>query len=61
MEGGVEDRRERQRCEGNGARSGKRAFVLGRRNRRATEVVLVARRRPPLTGPWTLRAVVSAN
>lgn len=41
--------------------SAKRVFVVGRRTRKATAVVLVGRRPAPVRGPWTLQAVVSAN
>ncbi len=39
----------------------KRAFVVGRRTRRGTMVMVLRPARGPFTGPWTLTAVVSAN
>jgi hypothetical protein len=37
------------------------AFLVGRRTRRSTLVLFLRRARGPIRGPWTLRAVVSAN
>jgi hypothetical protein len=37
----------------------KQAFVVGRRTRRGTVVVLVRDGRPPIQGPFTLRAVIT--
>jgi hypothetical protein len=39
----------------------RRGFVIGRRNRRTTTVIMLQRVRTPLFGSWTLTAVVSAN
>jgi hypothetical protein len=39
----------------------RRAFAVGRRNRRTTTVILLRRVLNPFLGPWTLRAVVSSN
>lgn len=40
----------------------KKPFVVGRRDRRGTLVVLLRRSGAPLVlGPWTVEAVVSAN
>ncbi len=44
--------------------SGKRTFVVGKADRRAVTVVVVrcaAPPAPPIHGPWTLKAIVSAN
>lgn len=41
--------------------SEKKAFAVGLRTRRATAVVLVASKRAPVVGPFTLQAVVSSN
>ncbi len=41
---------------------GKRtAFVVGRTDRRSTTILLLCLAGGPLAGPWTLRALVSAN
>jgi len=37
------------------------AFVVGRRTRRSTLVVLLCPVRSPIRGPWTVAAVVSSN
>lgn len=37
----------------------RQAFVVGRRTRRTTVVVVVRQERAPIRGPWTLRAVVT--
>jgi len=46
-------------------RSGKTTFVVGKADRRAVTVVVVrctaAAPRAPIQGPWTLKAIVSAN
>jgi hypothetical protein len=39
----------------------RRVFVVGRRNRRTTTVVVLRIERGPIAGPWTLKAVVSEN
>ena len=39
----------------------RRMFVVGRRNRRTTTVVVLRIESGPIVGPWTLRAVVSEN
>lgn len=39
----------------------RRAFVVGRRTCKSTTVVLVRLTACPIAGPWTLKAVVSAN
>ncbi|MFS8638113.1 MAG: hypothetical protein FWJ74_08495 [Gemmatimonadota bacterium] len=39
----------------------KHAFVVGRRTRRGLLVMIVQRGKAPIRGPWTLKAVVSAN
>jgi hypothetical protein len=36
-------------------------FVVGRRTGRSTLLVFVAGTESPITGPWTMQAVVSAN
>lgn len=36
-------------------------FVIGRRNRRTTTVIILRRALTPFLGPWTLTAVVSTN
>lgn len=41
--------------------STKRAFIVGRRTRRGTLVVIVGGGAGPIRGPWTLTAVVSSN
>ena len=40
-------------------RMGKLPFLVGRRTRAGTVVVLVERSRAPIQGPWTLEAVVT--
>jgi hypothetical protein len=40
---------------------GKSTFVVGRRLGGGTVMVFVGTQRGPITGPWTLRAVVSVN
>jgi hypothetical protein len=37
------------------------AFVVGRRDQRSTTLVVLQVGGGPIHGPWTLRAVVSAN
>jgi len=37
------------------------AFVVGRRDRRSTTLVVLRVEGGPIHGPWTLRAVVSPN
>ena len=40
----------------------RRAFVVGRKTRKSTTVVVLrVENRGPIIGPWTLRAVVSTN
>ena len=39
----------------------RKAFVLGRTNRRNTTLVVLRVQGGPILGPWTLRAVVSTN
>ncbi len=39
----------------------RRVFVVGRRNRRTTTVVVLRLAQGPIVGPWTLKAVVSTN
>jgi hypothetical protein len=39
----------------------KRPFLVGRRTRRGTTVLLLRRPVAPILGPWTLTAVVSPN
>ncbi|HSJ15890.1 MAG TPA: hypothetical protein VK939_15895 [Longimicrobiales bacterium] len=39
----------------------RRAFIVGRRNRRTTTVIVLRHVLSPFLGPWTLTAVVSAN
>lgn len=39
----------------------KRMFVVGRRNRNSTTVVVLRIQNGPIAGPFTLRAVVSEN
>ncbi len=42
----------------------KKTFVVGKADRRAVTVVVVrcaATPAPPIHGPWTLKAIVSAN
>jgi hypothetical protein len=44
--------------------TGKQTFVVGKSDRRAVTVVVVrceAKQAPPIHGPWTLKAIVSAN
>lgn len=40
---------------------GSRWFVVGRRTRRCTLVVMVRDSRPPIPGPFILKAVVAAS
>lgn len=40
-------------------KTGKLPFLVGRRTRAGTVVVLVERSRAPIQGPWTLEAVVT--
>ncbi|MBI4409905.1 MAG: hypothetical protein HY561_09370 [Gemmatimonadetes bacterium] len=40
---------------------GKRPFLLGRRTRRATLLLLLPRALSPLRGPWTVRAIATSN
>ncbi len=46
-------------------RAGKTTFVVGKADRRAVTVVVVrcasAAPSAPIQGPWTLKAIVSAN
>lgn len=37
------------------------AFVVGRCDRRSTTLVLLCLAGGPIVGPWTLKAMVSAN
>lgn len=39
----------------------KRVFVVGRRGRKSTTLVVMRIDCGPIAGPWTLRAVVSEN
>lgn len=39
----------------------RRMFVVGRRNLRSTTLVVLRIENGPIIGPFTLRAVVSAN
>ena len=39
----------------------KRIFVLGRRDRGSTMLVLLRTVSGPIVGPWTLKAVISKN
>jgi hypothetical protein len=39
----------------------KSAFVVGRSTKRGTMLLFVGLIRSPIVGPWTVRAVVSAN
>ncbi len=39
----------------------KRAFLVGRRTRRGTLVMVLRPSTGPIRGPWTLTAVVSSN
>jgi hypothetical protein len=40
---------------------GKQTFVVGRRTRKHTTVVVLHGGAAPILGPWTLKALVSAN
>jgi hypothetical protein len=40
---------------------GKSTFLVGRRLGRGTVLVFVGRQAAPISGPWTITAVVSAN
>lgn len=40
---------------------GKQTFVVGRRTRKSTTLVVVRWAPSPIVGPWTLKALVSAN
>lgn len=39
----------------------RKMFVVGRRDRKSTTVVVLRIANGPIIGPWTLRAVVSEN
>mgnify|MGYP001042592659 CR=1 FL=1 len=39
----------------------RKAFVIGRKTGRLVTLVVVGAARPPIIGPWVMRAVVSAN
>ena len=39
----------------------RKAFVVGRRNRQSTTVLVLRIENGPILGPWTLRAVISNN
>lgn len=39
----------------------RRAFVVGRSDRKSTTLVLLCIAGGPIIGPWTLKAMVSAN
>lgn len=39
----------------------KKAFLVGRRERGGTTLVILRTARGPIVGPWTLKAVVSKN
>lgn len=39
----------------------KRAFMVGRSNRKSTMYVVLTMSAGPILGPWTLKAVVSSN
>ncbi|HET9982227.1 MAG TPA: hypothetical protein VFQ38_01515 [Longimicrobiales bacterium] len=40
---------------------GKQTFVVGRRTRKHTTLVVLRCGPSPILGPWTLKALVSAN
>ncbi len=40
---------------------GRQAFVFGRKTGRLVTLVVLCAARPPIVGPWVVRAVVSAN
>jgi hypothetical protein len=39
----------------------RRLFMVGRRDRQSTTVVVLRIENGPIAGPWTLKAVVSEN
>jgi hypothetical protein len=39
----------------------RRAFVVGRSDRRSTTLLVLRVEGGPILGPWTLRAVISSN
>jgi hypothetical protein len=39
----------------------RKAFVVGRSDRKSTTLVLLCTAGGPIVGPWTLKAMVSAN
>jgi len=39
----------------------RKPFVVGRRNRQSTTVLVLRIENGPILGPWTLRAVISNN
>ncbi len=39
----------------------KQAFLVGRRTRRGTLLMVLRPSKGPISGPWTLTAVVSSN
>jgi hypothetical protein len=39
----------------------RKVFVVGRRNSQTTTVVVLRIESGPIVGPWTVKAVVSAN
>lgn len=39
----------------------RRAFVVGKSNRKSTTYIVLTLSSGPILGPWTLKAVVSSN